>query len=175
MEAVHADAAVLVPADLSAGTERFVDEVLARHPAGTVVVFLDAYRRPPPGTGRALGDGVTLVHGPVPEVALSVPSTGSGAGELIRTAALALVVLVGAGLGWALALSRVRAVDAVALAPALGAAALVVIGLVAGRLGLSYASGGGVAVAVAAAATGWLAWALRRTLEHRWDGPTVEP
>jgi len=175
MDAAHADAAVLVPADLSAGTEPFVDEVLARHPDGTVVVFLDAYRPPPAGTGRALGDGVTLVHGPVPDGALSVPSTGSSVGELIRAAALALVVLVGAGLGWALALSRISAVAAVALAPALGAAALVVIGLVTGRLGLSYANGGGVAVAVAAAATGWLAWALRRTLERRGDRPTAAP
>jgi hypothetical protein len=164
MEASHADAVSLVPADLSAGTEAFVDEVLDRYPDGTVVVFLDTYRRPMPGTGESLGPGVTLVHGPRPLGAPPTPSIGTGVGELLRATAIAVGLLVVTGLGWALALTRIRVVDAVALAPALGAATLVILGLVAGRLGVSFAGGGGVAVAVAVAAGGWIAWAIPRSL-----------
>jgi hypothetical protein len=167
MEAAHADAVALVPADLSAGTEAFVDEILDRYPDGTVVVFLDTYRRPDPGTGETLGPGVTLVHGPRPDGALAPPSIGTDVGELVRATALAFGLLVVTGLGWVLALTRLRVVDAVGLAPAVGAAALVIAGLVAGRLGLSYAGGGGIAIAIVAAVGGWVAWAIRRSLTIR--------
>lgn len=165
MEAAHADAVVLVPADLSGGTEAFVDEVLGRFPRGTVVVFLDTYRRPGSVVAETLGLGVTLVHGPAPAGPLPVPSMGTGVVELLRATALALGLLGVTGLGWVLALTRIRVVDALGLAPALGAATLVIVGLVAGWLGLPYAGGGGVGIAVAAAVGGWIAWAIRRSLD----------
>jgi hypothetical protein len=164
MAARRAGAVVLLPADLSDGTDAFVDDVLRRYPGATVVVFLDAYRRSEPGAGVELGPGVTLVHGPRPAEQLPVPSIRTDAPELLRVAAIALALLVVTGLGWTLALTRLPLAGALGLAAAIGAATLVILGLVTGRLGLSYAYGGGVAVAAATAASGWVAWLVRRWL-----------
>jgi hypothetical protein len=162
LDAPHAGAVLLLPADLSGGIDAFVDDVLRTHARDTVVVFLDAYRRSEPGAGDELGPGVTLVHGPRPVQALSVPSTRTDPGDLIRVSASASALLVVVGLGWTLALTRLRPVDALGVAPAVGAAALLIVGLVVGRLGMSYADGGGMAIAATTAGGGWMAWFLRR-------------
>ena len=167
MGAARADAVSLVPADLSAGTDAFVDEVVREGPAGTVVVFLDAYRRPPAGIGSRLAPGVTLVHGPsLSEPLLPVGIDGDAA-DLVRATGFGLALLVIAGLGWTLTLAGLRVAEAVALSPALGAAALVIGGLVAGRLGVSYAGAGGIAIAALTSATGWGAWVARGTWRAR--------
>jgi hypothetical protein len=166
MEAAHADAVALTPADLSDGTDAFVDEVLRRD-QDAVVVFLDAYRRPEPGSGIAIGPGVTLVHGPRPGGPLTTEPIRTDVPKLLRASALAVGVLVVTGLGWTLALTGTRVVDGLGLAPATGAAGLVIVGLVLGRIGVSYAGGGGAVVVAATAVTGWLAWFVGRSVAVR--------
>lgn len=167
MGAARADAVSLVPTDLSSGMDAFVGEVLQARPAGTVVVFLDAYRRPPPGIGSRLAPGVTLVRGPSPSERLLPLGVDADATDLVRATALAFALLVIAGLGWTLALAELRIAEAVTLSPAIGAAALVIGGLVAGRLGVPYAGGGGIAIAALTSATGWGAWISRRAWTAR--------
>jgi hypothetical protein len=161
VRARHLASLSLVPADLSAGTEAFVERVRADDP-GAVVVAIDAYRRVEPGVGSALGPGVTLLAGPAPSEPLAVPPSRATAGELVRIAALGLGALLASGFGWGLALTRYPAVEVLALAPAIGAAILVLVGLVAGRLGLSFAGGGGAALAITVALAGATVAALRR-------------
>jgi len=168
MAARHADAVSLVAADLSGGTDAFVRDVLSRD-ADAAVVFLDVYRRPEVGVGDPFAPGVTLVHGPPPAGSIAPEPIRTEPAELLRVTTIALALLLVSGIGWTLALTRPPIVDAVGLAPAIGAASLVIVGLVAGRLGASYADGGGVAIAAATAAAGWLVWLLGRSRARRGD------
>ena len=160
---------VLVPADLSEGIETFVDDVVSRYPDGVAVVFLDAYRRAQPEAGSGIGPGVTVVHGPRPDDPIETPSLRSTGGELVRVAAIGFALLAVAGAGWTIALTRLAAADAVGLAPAVGAAFLVVIGLVWGRLGLRFDGGAGWTFVGLVAVGGWIVVVASRAIGARRD------
>ena len=110
--------------------------------------------------------GVWVVRGPsVPVELAAAPSpVGPVAALPVAVAAVALVALLFAvGSGWSVAAARGRPVfAALALAPAVGIAALVVAGVAADRAGISLAGSGAAAVAVVAAVTGWVAAVLVR-------------
>jgi hypothetical protein len=158
----------LVPADLSGGTMAFVRDVVGQRP-DVAVVFLDVYRRPEPGVGVTLGPGVTLVRGPRPAAPLAVPSARTEAAALVRISAIAVAALAVAGAGWAVALTGAPLSQAIAAAPAIGAAGVVVGGLVWGRLGARYDGGGGWTLAAILAASGWIAVVASRAMRARRD------
>jgi hypothetical protein len=162
MRASSVAAVELRPADLSAGTDAFVDDALREDRDHTVVVLLAAYHRHEPDGGVELGPGVVLLHGPEPTGPLTVASSDTTSLELIRITVLSIGLLLLVGAGWTLAFAGGSAVVGVSLAPAVGAAILVVVGLVAARLGVGLAGGGGIAIAGVAGAIGWAAWVVGR-------------
>jgi hypothetical protein len=121
-----------------------------------------------PGT-RALADGVVLVRGPPPAFG-GVVAPGSTDGEPAPSlwwglgwAMVILAVVAIAGLGWTRALLDPSAPveTRVSLVPVIGAAALVMGGTVAARLGVRLEGAGGVLVVATTAGLGWLAAAVR--------------
>jgi hypothetical protein len=113
-----------------------------------------AVLRPPPGFG-------------VPAPAPAHPSAYPGLWPALGWGLLLLLLLGLAGSGWswlALRGDPGRGVDPhvfVAMAPALGAAGLVLVGLVASELGAPLAGPWGVALLLAVAAAGWAAGLVR--------------
>jgi hypothetical protein len=118
----------------------------------------------------AIDPGVSVVEGPQPStVASGVPSAGEPVGPasipyLAALGAFAFVVLVGTGLGWSVALMGrwLRPVELVAVAPAVGVAALVLGGIVVDRVGIRLVGAGGAVTILLVAAGGWAAaWLIR--------------
>ena len=111
--------------------------------------------------------GVWVVQGPsVPGELAAAPSpVGPVAAVPVAVAALGLVALLFAvGAGWSLVAARSRPLfAALALAPAVGIAVLVVAGVVADRAGISLAGTGAAEVTGVGAVTGWAgAFLVRR-------------
>jgi hypothetical protein len=132
--------------------------------------FADATRMP---GARVLADGVALVRGPPPSTAAigvrpvgpeRPPSMWWGIGWAVAI----LAVLAAVGLGWTRALLDPSAPreTVVSLVPVIGAAAVVVIGLVADRSGIRLRGAAGVLVVVVAAGLGWVVAVVRRTATH---------
>jgi hypothetical protein len=128
---------------------------------GTVVVALDAYRKPR-DVGLSLGPGVHLISGPLPrDVEVGVPPRAPPGIALAFQVAILLFVLLLTGGGWA-ALSDLPVLGIVSVAPAFGLAILSYAGLVASRWGVPlHGLGGGLLVSGIAIA-GWVAAFLRR-------------
>jgi hypothetical protein len=109
-----------------------------------------------------IAPGVLVVQGPrppgpyPPRVAVPAPLS-PGALEALWLAFLAVLALAGGG--WAAASVR-SGLAAAALAPAFGIAAIVLAGIVADRLGVRLAGGGGTALIATIAALGWAVFAL---------------
>lgn len=133
----------------------------AQDQPGTVVVALDAYRKPL-DVGLSLGPGVHLISGPLPrDVQAGVPPRAPPGIALAFMVAILLVVLLLTGGGWA-ALSDLPVLGILSVAPALGLAILSCAGLVASRLGVPLHGLGGSGLVGGIAVVGWLAAVLRR-------------
>jgi hypothetical protein len=133
---------------------------VARRP-GTVVVSLDAYRRPP-DVGRSLGPGVHLISGPqAHDIDVAVPPRAPPPLDLASSSALLLAVLAFGGGGWAW-LTDLRTLGIVSLAPAFGVAILTSVGLVASRLGVPMHRPWGAGLVAAVGIVGWVVAFLRR-------------
>lgn len=151
----------MVPARIDGDAPDFGLPPVARKRPGTVVVSLDAYRKPP-GVGRALGPGVHLIWGPeVRAVEVGVPPRAPPALDLAGSAALLLAVLVFSGGGWA-SLADLHALGIVSLAPAFGVAVLSLIGLAASRVGVPLHRPWGACLVAAVGIVGWTAAFVRR-------------
>jgi hypothetical protein len=125
----------------------------------------------PPGTSY-LAPGVSVIRGPAPPVMEPpAPFRFSWAG-LITATALCLLALAAVGAGWARALLDVSSSSALALAPALGAATLILGGLVAGRVGLPIAGPWAIGIATVLALLGWIVFGFRRSILPRHGAPT---
>jgi hypothetical protein len=118
--------------------------------------------------GSEVAPDVSVVTGPVPGA--PVPSAATPVGPLsafvlTMLAGLVLLVLFLAGLGWALALPRHNEpgerFTALAMAPAVGVAGVILAGLALDRLGLRLTGVAGASVIPIVAAGGWIAAALR--------------
>lgn len=126
---------------------------------------------------RVIAPGVALLRGPAPASPLGappplhvVPTTEVGVVEAIW-----LVALLGvAGLGWALWFlgTTARPLVVLSVAPAAGAAVLVLVALAATELGLHAAEAPGVATTVVVAAAGF-ALAARGLRRNRPDRPAA--
>jgi hypothetical protein len=129
---------------------------------GTVVVALDAFRRPA-GIGTPIGPGVHLLSGPGPRgVEPGVPPRAPPPIVMALTVVILLSVLVFAGGGWAATLSDLPVLGFVSMAPAFGVAILGGTGLVASRLGVPLRGGGGIGLVGLIAISGWVAALLVR-------------
>jgi hypothetical protein len=131
--------------------------------------FADATTMP---GARVLADGVALVRGPPPSTG-AVGPPGSPPADLeppptmwwgLGWAVVVLAVLAAVGLGWTRALVDPSAPreTVVSLVPVIGAAALVVVGLVAARFGIRLRGVSGVLVVAVTAALGWVVAVVRR-------------
>lgn len=108
--------------------------------------------------GEALSPELIVLRGPVPAEWRPPPAEAPGPPSAARLAAhLALVLglLWVVGAGWAVSLLPGEWLVRAALAPALGLAAVVCGGLLAGRLGVDGLETAGVALAALLAALGW--------------------
>jgi hypothetical protein len=130
---------------------------------------------------RVIADALGVVAGPPPSGQVVAPGLGVGPFPwwklgLLGTGCALVLGLV--GLGWALAMLRrwLRPAELLAISPAVGIAVLVVLGIVADRLGVRLIGAGGAAVVgVAAVAGGALAAVLaRRGGSSPQDGPPSE-
>lgn len=112
---------------------------------------------------REIGPGVALVRGPSPRLSLApaapvdaVPPIPIAVGWAFITLGLLLI----AGLGWSTFLGpRVPREASLGLAPALGAAAIILSGFALDQLRFRLGGGGGPAAFVVAAGSGALVWA----------------
>jgi hypothetical protein len=112
-----------------------------------------------------IAPGIAVVQGPRPteiRPAPGLPAPLSG-GRMAALVAAVVLALAAAGGGWAFVLVPASSLDRVALAPAIGIAAIVLPGVVAGRLGFGAGSGLVSGAVLVFAAGGWaLALALTR-------------
>jgi hypothetical protein len=112
--------------------------------------------------------GISVVQGPLPPKQSIEPVDPVGNPGVIKLAFLStgtLAVLAFVGLGWAIALLRrwLGRVELLAVAPAVGVAALVFGGLVIDRLGVRLTGVPGALTPLVVAGLGWLlVWLLRR-------------
>lgn len=118
--------------------------------------------------GSIVAPGVSVVSGPLPD--REVPEAATPVGPLSSVvltflSGVVLLVLFLAGLGWSLALHRERGPGgrfaALAMAPAVAVAAVVLAGLAVDRLGLRLTEGAGAAVIPVVAVAGWIAAGIR--------------
>jgi hypothetical protein len=145
------------------------DDVLRRDP---IVIALARPVGPVPETATDLAPGVSLLTGPEPH-ALDQPARfGFAWRDLLTATALCLLALTAVGLGWARALLDVPASSALALSPAAGAAALILGGLVADRLGVPLAGPAAIGLAAAVALLGWVLFGLRRSSPPQRGAPS---
>jgi hypothetical protein len=124
-----------------------------------------------------IGSDVAIVQGPRVEELLDVPPIAIGPlpGYQWVLFGGGIAILYGLiGLGWTLALlgSRLRRFEALAVAPAVGLAAIVLGGIVADRLGVRLIGVPGALVSIGAGALGWAALPLMRRRARRLEAPT---
>ncbi|HZD79072.1 MAG TPA: hypothetical protein VE646_03395 [Actinomycetota bacterium] len=141
----------------SEATFREVRPLLEQHP---IILALASFGRPVSDTGPGvpIAPGVTLVEGPPPTGPIRpAPFPSPSDATRIMDAAFVLVLLFGVGIGWSRVL-RGRSFDIarVALSPGLGLAALVLVGVVGGSLGLDLGGAPGIVLVLVTAAAGWI-------------------
>jgi hypothetical protein len=116
-----------------------------------------------------IGPGVLLARGPSPTAQVPVGGLPSRPRirDLVGATTMLVLLLLACGLGWSVSLLRVGWVERVALAPALGAASLIIAGLVIARSGFSMRGAPMVMAAIAAAAGGWAVLAAKTLVVRR--------
>lgn len=129
------------------------------------VILLSGFnaRLPDPIPGNAVAPGITIVRGPPPPtpVGTSAAPVPPEILALVARFGAVLLLVIAVGAGWAVSLLPGGGLLRASLAPALGLAALVVGGTVAGRLGVDGPTARQLAVAAILAA-GWVLPAVRR-------------
>ncbi|MFL5798961.1 MAG: hypothetical protein ACJ77A_13635 [Actinomycetota bacterium] len=158
---------------------QYLEPYLGAHP----VVFLLRAQNPfSPPSGRLHGawpitPDVVLLAGPRVESARPAPVRlmPLSQGTLSGWTAGILALLFVAGFGWSAALVDGGWWERAALAPAIGVAALVVVGLAGSRLGAGLLGSSGTVLAATAAVLGWAAFGVRawrpwRLLRRRASG-----
>jgi hypothetical protein len=152
---------------LSAFYFQDIRNLYAKSPVALVLASSDSFYRDWVGAHpeMTVGSGAALVTGPA---ASGSPVGGHpfhmpGVAALVALAAGALGLLAAAGAGWAMALmgSWLLPAEVAALAPAVGAAALVLGGVVLGAARVPLAGAGGALSAIVIVASGWAVYAIR--------------
>lgn len=140
---------------------RDADAILAAQP---VVFYLSTLNTvlDPPARAQELAPGVLLVKGPPPTSRTPVPPLSTSWPAMVGASIAVLLFLGLVGSGWTRWLLPVGGLDWLGLSPAVGIAALTLIGTALGRLDLSLGGVGGVVVMLAIAAVGWAPRFVRR-------------
>lgn len=118
-----------------------------------------------------IGPGVLLARGPAPthQVPIGALPSRPPTQDLVGATTMLVLLLLVCGLGWSVSLLRVGWVERVALAPALGAASVIVAGLVIARAGFAMRGAPMVLAAILAAAGGWAVLAAKTLVARRRD------
>jgi len=116
-----------------------------------------------------LTDGITIVRGPTPPVAIVPVTPGKIAlpATIIWRAVLLLMLLAAAGLGWSTSLMKVSSWNRAALAPAFGIATLVLGGVLGSSFGGPLDSWPTRTTTLALAGVGWVPVGYHRFKERR--------
>jgi hypothetical protein len=123
--------------------------------------------------------GISVVRGPLPPERSIEPVDPVGNPGVVKITVLStgtVVLLAFVGLGWALALLRrwLDRTEILAVAPAVGVAALVFGGLVIDRVGVRLTGIPGALTPLVVAGAGWLfVWLLRRRTQPQTSNPSV--
>jgi hypothetical protein len=142
-----------------------VEPAYARHPVAVIAGSFNAKAYPQWAQSHPelqLTDRVSVIEGPAPPA--TIPPHGPPVGRMSPIylgilGGFEFMVLALVGWGWALALLRrwLRPVEILAVAPAVGVAALVLGGIVVDRVGIRLIGLGGAAAPVAVSLAGWAA------------------
>jgi hypothetical protein len=112
--------------------------------------------------GERIGNGLLALGAGAPVSGQPSTPASPSSGFLVAGVLGLLLVLTLVGVGWSWTLLAARAAERVALAPAIGLAALAIGGVVADRLGVAIGSLGGLFVVSVLAVAGWAPVAWRR-------------
>ena len=153
--------AIAQPADVAAQTDSpLVVVIIQRY---NMDAFPTAASLP---QARQVANGVVVVNGPpaVPSVPVGpTPRADTDRWGILLTGATVVALLLACGLGWALVLLPWDPVTVTGLAPALGAAAIILVALAWDTVGLPLHGPDALGPLVVAGAAGWLVWWLRRS------------
>jgi hypothetical protein len=148
-----------------------VRSMLAEHPPALILrsfnpVNFASWAGSHPRT--VLSSALAVVEGPEPGGSVVAPDLGVGPLRWWKLALLGLacwMILTLVGLGWALAGLRrwLRPAELIGISPAVGIAALLILGIAADRLGIRLVGAGGALVVIAAAGMGAGLFALVRS------------
>jgi hypothetical protein len=116
----------------------------------------------PPVEAQPLAPGVFLVMGPPPASAAASSALSTSWPAMIGTSIAVLLLLGLVGSGWTRWLLPVGGLEWLGLSPAVGIAALALLGTALGRAGTPLGSIGGVVLLFGIAALGWVPWFMRR-------------
>ena len=140
------------------------EDVLGRDP---IVIQLGRPGGTAPARPTDLAPGVSVIRGPAPPALDPMAPIRFRWPDLIAATLLCLLVLSAVGAGWARALLEVSASSALLLAPVVGAAIVILGGLVADRVGVPLAGPAARGLAAALGLLGWASFALRRSIATR--------
>jgi hypothetical protein len=128
----------------------------------------------PPPDAMPVAPGVFVIRGPSPPYSIPLaPVARPDTGRLIRTTIEMLVFLSVAGLGWAAGSTDSGWLSRVALSPAFGLALLVLVAMPVARLGEPLSRTAAWAIVVGTALSGWVVFALVRTVGPRLAAPAA--
>jgi hypothetical protein len=132
-----------------------VDAIVAADP---VVFYLSRLNSAvdPPASAQRLARGVLLVNGPAPTSRAPASPLGTSWPTMLGASIAVLLLLGLVGSGWTRWLLPVEGLAWLGLSPAVGIAALTLIGTALARLDVSLGGVGGVLVILAIAAVGWV-------------------
>ena len=111
-----------------------------------------------------IAPGILLARGPKPPSTLSFagPPVRPSTRDLVEETLLGVLLLTICGIGWSVGLLRSGWITRIMLAPCLGMAAIMVVGILGGRAGLSMTGSTMVGLTGVAAIVGWVPPLVRR-------------
>jgi hypothetical protein len=136
---------------------READAIMGADPVVFYLSTLNTELDPPAGA-QPLAPGVLLVRGPPPAPGVSVSPLSTSWPAMVGTSMTALLLLGLVGSGWTRWLLPIAGLEWLGLTPAVGVAALALLGTALGRAGVPLGSVGGLVVMLGIAAVGWVPW-----------------
>jgi hypothetical protein len=146
------------------------DAIMAADPVVFYLTTLNPILDPPAGA-ETIAPGVLLVMGPPPASPATVSPLSTSWPTMIGSSLAVLLLLGLVGSGWTLWLLPVGRLEWLGLSPAVGIAALTLIGTALGRTGVPLGGIGGLVLLLAITAVGWVPRFLRQGRTSGDHGP----